>query len=197
MRRAGKTPKKSVDSRFARSDLWIRRDCVRNWGGGNESSWRCPRKLCVCVEKSHCWNTGKSLPRKAFSRCLRCGWLLKKKSRFSENVLPDARTLSPCVGKREDRKIRLFAFVPQRMGAPALRKATGEMRRASPETRREFWEAKFARNVERDERSRKELRRLGWRVIVVWECRVKEILAHPERLARAVAGPSRRRFIEL
>lgn len=73
----------------------------------------------------------------------------------------------------------------------------GCSRATTPETRREFWEAKFARNVERDERSRKELRRLGWRVIVVWECRVKEILAHPERLARAVAGPSRRRFIEL
>lgn len=66
-----------------------------------------------------------------------------------------------------------------------------------PEAHREFWEAKFARNVARDERVRKELRELGWRVIVVWECRVKEILAHPERLARAVAGPSRRRFIEL
>lgn len=83
------------------------------------------------------------------------------------------------------------------MGVPALRKATGEMRRASPEAHREFWEAKFARNVERDERSRKELRRLGWRVIVVWECRVKEILTHPERLSRAVSGSSRRRFIEL
>ncbi len=70
-------------------------------------------------------------------------------------------------------------------------------RATTPERRREFWEAKFARNVERDERSRKELRRLGWRVIVVWECRVKEILAHPERLARAVVGRSRRRFIEL
>ena len=73
----------------------------------------------------------------------------------------------------------------------------GCSRATTPETRREFWEAKFARNVERDERFRKELRSLGWRVIVVWECRVKEILAHPERLARAVSGPSRRRFIEL
>ena len=70
-------------------------------------------------------------------------------------------------------------------------------RATTPETRREFWEAKFARNVARDERNRKELRRLGWRVIVIWECRVKEILAHPERLARAVSGSSRRRFIEL
>lgn len=73
----------------------------------------------------------------------------------------------------------------------------GCSRATTPETRREFWEAKFACNVARDERNRKEFRRLGWRVIVVWECRVKEILSHPERLARAVVGRSRRRFIEL
>ena len=33
-----------------------------------------------------------------------------------------------------------------------------------------FWEAKFARNVERDRRKADELRRLGWRVLTIWEC---------------------------
>lgn len=40
----------------------------------------------------------------------------------------------------------------------------------NPATRRTFWEAKFASNIERDERNRRALRSLGWRVRTVWEC---------------------------
>ena len=40
----------------------------------------------------------------------------------------------------------------------------------SPATRREFWEAKLASNVERDRRATKALLSAGWRVLVVWEC---------------------------
>ena len=40
----------------------------------------------------------------------------------------------------------------------------------NPKSRVEFWEAKFTENRERDMRQQKELRRLGWRCIVVWEC---------------------------
>ena len=43
---------------------------------------------------------------------------------------------------------------------------------AQPKTRREFWEQKFAANVERDRRAQRELVALGWRVEVVWECEV-------------------------
>jgi DNA mismatch endonuclease, patch repair protein len=40
----------------------------------------------------------------------------------------------------------------------------------TPKSRREFWTAKFCRNVERDAEVRRDLRRLGWRVAVIWEC---------------------------
>lgn len=40
----------------------------------------------------------------------------------------------------------------------------------SPATRREFWAAKFAGNVERDVRNHAALRALGWRTATVWEC---------------------------
>ena len=40
----------------------------------------------------------------------------------------------------------------------------------TPATRREFWLAKFAANVERDRRDQAALRARGWRVFVVWEC---------------------------
>lgn len=40
----------------------------------------------------------------------------------------------------------------------------------TPSSNREFWQAKFAQNVARDRRNLRELRRLGWTPIVVWEC---------------------------
>lgn len=42
-----------------------------------------------------------------------------------------------------------------------------------PGTRRDFWEAKIARNREVDDRSARALANLGWRVGVVWECALK------------------------
>lgn len=41
-----------------------------------------------------------------------------------------------------------------------------------PQTRRAYWLAKIARNRARDRRVRRRLRRLGWHVFTVWECRL-------------------------
>ena len=41
-----------------------------------------------------------------------------------------------------------------------------------PQANRGYWVAKLERNVRRDARNRRELRRLGWRVLTVWECEV-------------------------
>ncbi len=38
-----------------------------------------------------------------------------------------------------------------------------------PTRNHEYWRAKFQRNIERDQRTNKELRRLGWTVLRVWE----------------------------
>lgn len=43
----------------------------------------------------------------------------------------------------------------------------------TPSTRRKFWLKKFQGNVERDKRNQRELRKAGWKVIVLWECRVQ------------------------
>lgn len=40
----------------------------------------------------------------------------------------------------------------------------------TPKTRIAFWTRKFQENVDRDRRTRARLRRLGWQVIVIWEC---------------------------
>src|SRR5437762_820821 len=47
-------------------------------------------------------------------------------------------------------------------------------RATTPATRTDYWQAKFDRNVVRDRRVVKQLRRLGWRVLTVWECRAKK-----------------------
>ncbi len=39
-----------------------------------------------------------------------------------------------------------------------------------PKSRTDFWQKKFADNVERDINVKEKLEKLGWRVMVVWEC---------------------------
>ena len=41
---------------------------------------------------------------------------------------------------------------------------------ATPSTRREFWAAKFAANIARDQRNENLLIEMGWTVLTVWEC---------------------------
>ena len=45
--------------------------------------------------------------------------------------------------------------------------------RAKPETRTKFWQDKRAGNKERDRRNILALKKLGWEVLVVWECQVR------------------------
>lgn len=54
----------------------------------------------------------------------------------------------------------------------------GCKRAALPKKNREFWAAKFERNMQRDKRVRHELKELGWRVIVVWECELAKKNEH-------------------
>lgn len=42
-----------------------------------------------------------------------------------------------------------------------------------PASNRKFWMTKLQGNVERDERQRKALEELGWRVMTIWECEAR------------------------
>jgi DNA mismatch endonuclease (patch repair protein) len=44
----------------------------------------------------------------------------------------------------------------------------------SPKSNQKFWSDKFKANVDRDRTVVGTLRRMGWRVIVVWECQTSE-----------------------
>jgi len=58
-----------------------------------------------------------------------------------------------------------------------------------PGTRPRFWSEKLSRNQTRDRLVRSRLRRLGWRVLVVWECQL-----HPKKLPALTARL--RRFLD-
>lgn len=52
----------------------------------------------------------------------------------------------------------------------------------TPRNRADFWERKFSQNVERDQRQQQRLREMGWTVIVVWECKLRDDLSLTARL---------------
>jgi DNA mismatch endonuclease (patch repair protein) len=44
-----------------------------------------------------------------------------------------------------------------------------------PKSNTEFWENKFQKNVERDRQNERKLKELGWKLMIVWECEIKNI----------------------
>ncbi|MSV29128.1 MAG: DNA mismatch endonuclease Vsr [Bryobacterales bacterium] len=56
-----------------------------------------------------------------------------------------------------------------------------------PKSKLDFWRPKLERNHERDVATRKALRKLGWRVLIVWECQLENL----PRLSRRI-----RNFLE-
>ena len=60
-----------------------------------------------------------------------------------------------------------------------------------PSTNSNFWQEKFNKNIERDRKTEKQLKELGWNLIVIWECDLKktgylEIL--PEKIKEYKTG---------
>lgn len=47
-------------------------------------------------------------------------------------------------------------------------------RSSTPQTNAEFWQKKFDKNVTRDKSVATQLERLGWKVIAVWECEIRD-----------------------
>ncbi|MGH9424464.1 MAG: very short patch repair endonuclease [Thermoanaerobaculia bacterium] len=60
----------------------------------------------------------------------------------------------------------------------------------SPKSNAKFWREKLSGNVIRDRKNAAKLRRLGWRVLTVWECQVHrhEVLERLANRIRSVNG---------
>ncbi|HEP9019659.1 TPA: DNA mismatch endonuclease Vsr [Pseudomonas aeruginosa] len=54
----------------------------------------------------------------------------------------------------------------------------------TPKTRQEYWIPKFEANITRDVRKEAQLRELGWRVLVIWECETRGLPVLEARLRR-------------
>jgi len=69
---------------------------------------------------------------------------------------------------------------------------TGCRNAVMPKTRPDFWAKKLQGNVMRDEVTARALRKLGWRVITIWECELKQIDQLERRLRRALRRRTKR-----
>ena len=51
-----------------------------------------------------------------------------------------------------------------------------------PETNKEFWENKINSNIERDKKNQNKLEKLGWKIIIVWQCELRNKKITTEKL---------------
>ena len=51
-----------------------------------------------------------------------------------------------------------------------------------PKSNQDYWLPKLERNVERDRKAARQLRKAGWKVVVIWECQAEDA----RKLARGV-----------
>jgi len=59
----------------------------------------------------------------------------------------------------------------------------------TPKTHAEFWQQKFEGNVERDRRNELALQKLGWRVLVIWECETDDLRLLESRITAHMGVP--------
>lgn len=53
-----------------------------------------------------------------------------------------------------------------------------------PKSNVPFWKEKFRKNIARDRRNESALRKLGWRVIIIWECETGNAARLSRKLSR-------------
>jgi DNA mismatch endonuclease (patch repair protein) len=67
----------------------------------------------------------------------------------------------------------------------------GCSRSTTPASNQGFWLEKFTRNVARDRRSLRDLRRRGWMVRVIWECQTLDSKKLRQMLGRFIQEDSK------
>jgi DNA mismatch endonuclease, patch repair protein len=58
----------------------------------------------------------------------------------------------------------------------------------TPKSRRRFWETKFKANQLRDRRNQRNLRGMGWKYLVVWQCQLSDKERLMNKLNRFLGG---------
>lgn len=52
-----------------------------------------------------------------------------------------------------------------------------------PKSNRAYWKPKLEHNIRKDAQHKRELKKLGWKTIIVWECEIKNL----EKLRKAIS----------
>ena len=60
----------------------------------------------------------------------------------------------------------------------------------TPKSRKEFWQDKFDKNIERDKQVFNDLKVLGWKVDVIWECGTKSLILLESGINEIFTGKS-------
>lgn len=55
-----------------------------------------------------------------------------------------------------------------------------------PSTRQEYWVPKINANIKRDRRKKEALQKEHWRVLVIWQCQIKNKASQEKQLVRLV-----------
>ncbi len=65
-----------------------------------------------------------------------------------------------------------------------------------PKSNTEFWQAKFDRNVSNDRKHTRQLRKMGWHVLTVWECELKKPEKVLAKLQRNLTAKETKKIIQ-
>ncbi len=87
-------------------------------------------------------------------------------------------------------KYRIVIFVHgcfwhQHEGCPRSKKPTSNA---------QYWNPKLKNNVLRDEKNILELEESGWRVFILWECQIKNLVKNPDLLAKMLETIDNKNF---
>jgi DNA mismatch endonuclease, patch repair protein len=121
-------------------------------------------------------------------------WIMARVPQRSTNPEIQVRALLRILGFRYWLNVRTLPGSPD-IVVPASRVAifvhgcfwhrhSGCKFASTPKTRTDYWDAKFKRNVERDQRVSLALRKQGWKTLVIWGCQLRREKVVLRRLDR-------------
>lgn len=72
--------------------------------------------------------------------------------------------------------------------------STKDVHGQKPTSNAQYWNPKLKNNVLRDEKNILELEESGWRVFILWECQIKNLVKNPDLLAKMLETIDNKNF---
>jgi DNA mismatch endonuclease (patch repair protein) len=67
----------------------------------------------------------------------------------------------------------------------------GCVKASIPKSNENFWENKITLNKQRDKRNVHALKKLGWRVVIIWQCKLRNKVSLEKTLSRLIKATER------